>query len=292
MNATRMKQSLACRQVNEQWSGFTLIELLVVIALIAILAALLLPALSKARERAQGIACLNNTRQLALAWMLYADDHNGHLAYNLGGDARRLTLAPRTNLNWVNGILTWELDNDNTNTATLTQASLGSYANRNASLYRCPSDHVLSSIQRNAGWSGRVRSYSMNAMVGDAGDLTASGSNLNNPGYVQFFSLAAIPQPSEIFVFLDEHPDSINDGYFLNRANYNYNEWIDLPASYHNGSAALAFADGHSEIHRWQSASTRKPARADVVDLPLAISQAEAQDFYWVIKRMSRSSAK
>ena len=292
MNATRMKQSLACRQVNEQWSGFTLIELLVVIALIAILAALLLPALSKARERAQGIACLNNTRQLALAWMLYADDHNGHLAYNLGGDARRLTLAPRTNLNWVNGILTWELDNDNTNTATLTQAGLGSYANRNASLYRCPSDHVLSSIQRNAGWSGRVRSYSMNAMVGDAGDLTASGSNLNNPGYVQFFSLAAIPQPSEIFVFLDEHPDSINDGYFLNRANYNYNEWIDLPASYHNGSAALAFADGHSEIHRWQSASTRKPARADVVDLPLAISQAEAQDFYWVIKRMSRSSAK
>ena len=290
VNPSLKENSPTCSQVNERRLGFTLIELLVVITLIAILAALLLPALSKARERSQGIVCLNNTRQLALAWMLYADDHNGRLAYNLGGDARRLTVAPRTNLNWVNGILNWELDNDNTNTATLTDSSLGLYASRNVGLYRCPADHVLSSIQRNAGWSGRVRSYSMNAMIGDAGALTASGSNLNNPGYIQYFSLAAIPQPSEIFVFLDEHPDSINDGYFLNQAVNN--EWIDLPASYHNGAAALAFADGHSEIHRWLSATTKKPARADVVDLPLLISQAEAQDFYWLVKRMSRSTGK
>ena len=295
MNALRMKKSSPHRQARDRWSGFTLIELLVVIALIAILAALLLPALSKARERAQGIVCLNNTRQLALAWMLYADDHNGRLAYNLGGDARRVTVAPRTNLNWVNGIMTWELDNDNTNTATITESGLGLYASRNANLYRCPSDHVLSAVQLKAGWNNRVRSYSMNAMIGDAGDLTASGLNVNNPGYVQYFSLATIPQPSDIFVFLDEHPDSINDGYFLNRPYYTESygyEWIDLPASYHNGGAALAFADGHSELHRWRSASTRKPARADAVDLPLAITRAEAQDFYWVVKRMSRSSVR
>jgi type II secretory pathway pseudopilin PulG len=158
-----------------------LIELLVVIALIAILASILLPVLSKAKARAQGIACLNNTRQLALAWLLYADDHTDRLPYNLGGDATRTTVAMRTNLNWVNGIMDWSLSEDNTNTAMLTESSLGAYANKAVKIYRCPSDNVVSHKQREAGWSERVRSYSMNAMVGDAGELSATGVNANNP---------------------------------------------------------------------------------------------------------------
>jgi len=265
--------------------GFTLIELFVVIALIAILAALLFPALSRARARSQGYQCVNNTRQLVLAWHLYSDEHNGRLVYNLGGDATRKSVVRKTNLNWVNSFLTWELDADNTNTATLTETAMGLYANRAAQIYRCPSDHVLSAKQREAGWTGRVRSYAMNAMVGDAGELTEKGFNQNNPSYIQFFRLTDIPKPSDIFVFLDEHPDSINDGYFLNQ--FYAKEWVDLPASYHNNSAAFAFADGHAQLQRWHNESTRQPARPDGVDLPLAMGNEQTLDFRWVVQHMS-----
>lgn len=264
--------------------AFTLIELLVVIALMAILAAMLLPAISKAKARTQGMACLNNNRQLAAAWLLYADDHNDRLPYNLGGPNRE-SVAQRTNLNWVNNILSWELDSDNTNTATITEASLGPYVGGVVGIYRCPSDSVLSSIQREAGWSARVRSYSMNMMVGDAGDLSQQGFNLNNPDYVQFFKLSSIPKPANIFVFLDEHPDSINDGYFLNKAYYR--EWLDLPASYHNGAATFSFADGHSQIRSWEHARTKRPARPDAASLPFYIPASETDDFNWVLEHMS-----
>src|SRR3989454_2116919 len=189
--------------------AFTLIELLVVVAIIAILASLLLPVLARAKAKAHGVVCLNNTRQLGLAWLLYADDHNGRLAYNLGGDVKIRGVAPANYLNWVNNVLNWELKPDNTNLATIKQASLGPYASKAVNIYRCPSDNVLSGIQRAAGWSARVRSYSMNAMIGDAGDLSQSGFNRNNPDYVQFFNLSSIPQPTGIFVFLDERPYSI-----------------------------------------------------------------------------------
>src|ERR1035437_3704340 len=152
-------------------SGFTLIELLVVIAVIGILASLLMPALSKAKARAQSVFCMNNTKQLTLAWNVYADDHDGRLAYNLAMNAKNPSqpVALRTNLNWVNNVMDWELHPDNTNLAGITEASLAPYAG-SVGIYRCPADYVLSDIQRSAGWSARVRSYSMNAMVGDAGE--------------------------------------------------------------------------------------------------------------------------
>ena len=125
----------------------------------------------------------------------------------------------------------------------------------------------------------------MNAMVGNAGDLSESGRNVNNPTYVQFFRLSSIPHPSQIFVFLDEHPDSINDGYFINRA-YS-GEWVDLPASYHNGGASFSFADGHSELRKWRVASTKPPSRPDAALLPIQVPRGEREDLDWVLKRMS-----
>ena len=285
MRAGLRKPRLDGRTAGVQQGAFTLIELLVVIAVIAILASLLLPVLVRTRAKAQGIFCLSNTRQLNLAWLLYADDHNGRLAYNLGGDVKVRGVAPATYLNWVNNVLNWELRPDNTNLATIKEASLGPYASKVVNIYRCPSDNVLSDIQRKAGWSARVRSYSMNAMVGDVGDLSQAGVNRNNPDYVQFFSLSTIPQPAGIFVFLDEHPDSINDGYFVNQA-YTW-EWIDLPASYHNGAASFSFADGHGETHRWRVASTKAPARPDGAPLPMKLPYRQWGDFDWVLEHMS-----
>lgn len=274
--------------------GFTLIELLVVVAIIAILAGLLLPALARAKDKAQSATCLNNTHQLDLAWLMYADDHNQRLAYNLGGNNGSRRIAASTNMNWVNNVLTWGLEPDNTNTTGITEAALGPYANKNVSIYRCPSDHVLSPTQNAAGWSARIRSYSMNAMVGDAGEVSQSGVNQNNPKYVQFFRLTSVPRPATIFIFLDEHPDSINDGYFLNQApagyygNYADREWTDLPASYHSGAACFSFADGHSEKHRWMDPTTMPASRPDAAQpLPKDVSPPEGSDFDWVLSRMS-----
>ena len=276
-------------------SGFTLIELLTVLAIVAILAAILLPALAKARERARGISCLNNTRQLLLAWNLYADDHEARLAYNLGMTGSSF----RTDLNWVNNVMTWDLSSDNTNLATLTGASLGTYVSGNTGVYRCPSDQALSSLQSAAGWAARIRSYSMNAMVGDAGSFSASGYNINNPGYTQFFKMTQIPQPADIFVFLDEHPDSIDDGYFLDKSPpgsagygsvYPQAQWTDLPASYHNRATAFSFADGHSSLHRWQQPDTIRPSLPYAANLPIPLPSSPASalaDFAWVMDHMS-----
>ena len=144
--------------------GFTLIELLVVVAIIAILVSLLLPLISVAKEKARAINCLNNTRQLMVAWHFYAEDHEGYLVANHG-----VAQVLNERQSWVNNVMTEGLEADNTNTVFLTEAKLSPYSQRSIPLYKCPADRWLSPEQRWAGWLERIRTYSMNAFVGDSG---------------------------------------------------------------------------------------------------------------------------
>jgi prepilin-type N-terminal cleavage/methylation domain-containing protein/prepilin-type processing-associated H-X9-DG protein len=280
------KQASFRVELKAAQAGFTLVELLVVSAIVAILAAMLLPALAGARSRALAAQCLSNERQLTMACLLYCVDHDDELPYNKGADEIRRDVAQGLYLNWNSNVLNWELDSDNTNTFLLTQGGIG--PSLTPPVYRCPSDSAVSDIQSTAGWQMRVRSYSMNAMVGNAGEFSAQGTNVNNPRYRQFFKLGEIVQPSRIFIFVEEHPDSINDGYFLNKPPSM--EWTDLPASYHNGGANLSYADGHIEMYRWRLAATKPPPRPDAAKLPISVSATAQADFGWLMQRTSLES--
>lgn len=231
--------------------AFTLIELLVVIAIIAILAGLLLPVLSKAKEKGKAIACVNNVKQLTLGWQLYADEHNDRFVNNHG-----IGQTESDHQNWVNSVQSWGDKPDNTNKVLLTEAKLGGYVNRSILIYKCPSDNSL------ADNGPRLRSMAMNSLVGDPGVLT----NQFNPEYRQFFSSGDLTSPSQMFLFVDEHPDTLNDGFFMNR--FHEFKWGNLPGSFHNGAATLSYTDGHVEGHRWAvrgpTGTTRPPLRGAV----------------------------
>ncbi len=247
--------------------AFTLVELLVVLAVIAILAALLLPVLGNSKAKAQSAVCVNNLKQLKLAWLLYADDNSDLLVNNHGVPeslARRQT--------WANNVQDWEASDDNTNLVYLTDSKLGPYANRSAQIYKCPAD------REPAPNGPHIRSMSMNAMVGNPGELT----NRFNPLYTQFFKKAQVPIPSGILVFLDENADSLNDGFFVNSLEENL--WGNLPGSYHDGAANLSFVDGHVEHHRWQIPSTIRPVRRTRFD---RFSASPLADFDWLKARTS-----
>ncbi|HSY44312.1 MAG TPA: prepilin-type N-terminal cleavage/methylation domain-containing protein [Candidatus Acidoferrum sp.] len=226
--------------------GFTLIELLVVIAIIAILAAILLPVLAKAQQRGERAYCLNNQRQLSLGWIMYADDNNGTMPVN--GDTSDQTIN-----SWVKGIMSWDLppsasNPDNYSTTNLYNSQLGPYCGHAVGIYKCPGD------KKNAAKGPRVRSVSMNAYMHG---FTTQGTVTNlMTGYVNYSKISAMisPGPSDLWVFLDEQGDSINDGFFLFDmvdAAGSSPKWSDRPASYHGGTGAFAFADGHAESRYW-----------------------------------------
>jgi prepilin-type N-terminal cleavage/methylation domain-containing protein/prepilin-type processing-associated H-X9-DG protein len=268
--------------------GFTLIEALVVAGIIGLLASVILPALAGAKGRGYRIVCLNNERQLGVAWTLYADDREGYLAYNYGMGETYTTVASGQFLNWANNVMTWDLKQDNTNEVQLTRGGLGPYLLGVVSPFRCPSDRALSDEQRGAGWRERTRSYSMNAQVGYAGGYIKGTTNINNPKLKQFVRMGEIPNPSGIFVFIEEHPHSINDGYFLYRRDELPSLWYDLPASYHNRGANLIFADTHVEYRKWVSEGTvQPPVELAVNFLPMPVPLVDTRDFDWLMQRTS-----
>jgi len=235
---------------NRSGRGFTLIELLVVIAIIAILAAMLLPALAKAKQRAVAVQCLSNNRQLGLALQMYVGDSNDYLPPN----------RPSGSGSWCDGILDWTPNNtDNTNILNLTQSLLGPYIGHSVGIFKCPGD-VNNCVEGRSSMP-RVRSCSMNGFV-DSTSYAVTTAPFDYSAYRSYVKLSDVsshpPGPVNLFVFLDEHGDTIDDAWFITdptKANYIYN----VPASYHSRATGFTFADGHAEIHKWLVAATDQP---------------------------------
>jgi len=242
--------------------AFTLLELLVVIAIISILAALLLPVLSKSKAKAKGLQCLSNLKQLTTAWMMYPVDYNDLLVVN--------TVGPNTN-SWAAGWLdlTDPTDTDNTNVATIMspEGLLWPYS-KSLAIYVCPADP--NTIDINGINYPLVRSVSMNQRLNGGEYNSAPLSLFNNPNK---YSAIINPGPATTFVFIDERADSINDGFFVVVMEDTGPQAVigNTPADYHNGCSSVSFADGHVEIHRWLDPRTEmRPyqARAPVPNDP------------------------
>jgi len=277
--------------------GFTLIELLVVIAIIAILASMLLPALAKAKTKAQGVLCMNNTKQLTLGWRMYTEDNDERLpgAYAAKGGANERQA-------WCVGILDYSGANRSNfdPQEDLAKSPLAPYIGNSFGIFKCPADKSTVRVTAAGPFQGqrvsRLRSVSMNSWVGGNLEDVRSGANSwwQVPSTMKVYLKSTDmtdPGPSMTFVLLDEREDSINDAFWVlsmeGYPNTAAAKIIDYPASYHNGAGGLSFADGHSEIRRWVDGRTRPALKANGT-IPLNVASPNNRDIFWLQERCTR----
>jgi prepilin-type processing-associated H-X9-DG protein len=257
--------------------AFTLVELVVIVAVVAFLGCLLVPALGRTRPGSQTFQCQNNLRQLQRAHTMYGTD-NTRLIPNAGALSTGST-------NWAPGWQDWNAGQPlgaNTNAALLTNSPFAPYYGRVPGLFKCPADKVPSTI------GPRLRSISMNGFIG--GTTMKDAYGYNTYLIYQKESDFTRPGPARTWVFLDEHPDSINDELFgTHMPSFmswpSYASWDDVPASYHNGACGISFADGHTEAHKWLDAATKAPVlKANPCG---AVGRTSPNDSTWLVARTS-----
>jgi len=217
---------------------------------------------------------------------MYPEEYNGRIVPNFHGGA---SMSPPPAVSWASGWLDWSSSTDNTNVLRLIDARyalLAPYLNRASNVFKCPSDQYVSAVQRARGWTHRARSYSANILIGE-GNAT---SGPFDPIYKQIRKTSEFlyPPPAQAWVYVDEHPDSMNDPAFFSPQQ---STWVDLPATYHNGGAAFAFGDGHTELRKWRGSLATGPAtRVNYTFSGFPTVPAGDPDISWLSYRTPRVS--
>jgi len=283
------------RTTRANTAGFTLIELLVVIAIIAILAAMLLPALGKAKVRAQAVQCMNNNKQMMLSWRQYVEDNADKVpsAYGNGWrDGRTTTWIPYPipDMSWTGNPKVDGGNQYNWNTdLTLKKSVLWPYCGNAPGIWRCPGDAPYTCIASTGPLAGqsqpRWRSISMLSWW-NGSDADQFGKDFT---IYSKLSMAVNPGPAMTIVFVDERADSVNDGEWCSGMNGWPNSpasWtiVDVPGSYHGGACGFSFADGHSEVHRWVDARTTPAMGKGSPN----IAAGNSKDAYWIMEHSTR----